>query len=655
MLREGRFLRFLAGSALLIGGVSFLVTVGAQPSGADGAPATPAYWGEFTANNSHAPATISPASITLPGSVVEVATNANTDYALLSNGTVYAWGYGSNGEFGDGNTVNLFTTAVKVVFPADVKITSLPTDALPYEGGLAIDSNGNAWGWGLNSAGYLCLGNTTEQLVPVQLPFSDVTAMTGQSDHTTYDAGGTVYSCGGNANGVLGNGTTRASTTPVKVSNLPTGQVVFLASSWENTGALLANGTYLDWGYNAQGQLGDGQFGVSSWVPVRVPLPLPVTQVFQGGSNAPNGQTLAILSDGSLRAWGNDSYGQLGDGKTSNEASPITIFPPLGVTYRFLASGGATSFAISTSGQVYSWGKGIAGEIGNGSRVNELTPVPVASGVSQISTTAEHTVALVAMTIAPASLSMATVNKAYTATLDVAGGSSPYTWTLSSGALPAGLALSPSGKISGTPTQAGISSFTVEVTDSSSPALTATGTYPVRVTLGISPGSFHPGTVSTPYANGFAAAGGSSPYTWTLSSGALPAGLALSPLGKISGTPTQAGTSSFRVEVTDSSSPALTAVSRMYQMRIAMAISPGTFPPGNVGQPYAQNAAAAGGSAPYTWTLSSGALPAGLALSPSGTISGTPTQAGTSSFTVEVTDSSSPALTATRTCTLRVH
>jgi len=321
--------------------------------------------------------------------VVEVASSNSTQYALLSDGTVYAWGYGDQGELGDGLTANSLTVPVQVQFPVGVKIAYLPTDAMPDDTAMAVDTDGNAWGWGFNAGGQLCLGNTNPQLVPVQLPLSDVSALAGAAGHALYDSHGTVYACGPNGYGTLGTGNLRGSTTPVEVSALAGDDVKVLVASVCNSGALLTDGTYFDWGCNDHGQLGDGTVGGQSDVPVEVPLPLPVTQVAQGGSKVgANGQTLVMLSDGSLRSWGFDTGGQLGDGATSDQASPILFAPPPGVTYQLLATGGQTSYAVSTTGDVYSWGAGEGGAIGNGSTADEFTPVLVESGVSLISATA---------------------------------------------------------------------------------------------------------------------------------------------------------------------------------------------------------------------------------------------------------------------------
>jgi alpha-tubulin suppressor-like RCC1 family protein len=274
-----------------------------------------------------------------------------------------------------------------------VTIAYLPTDAMPYLSAFAVDTNGNVWAWGYNNAGEFCLDSTHRDLKPVELPFTDVTALAGAGSHAVYDAGGTIYSCGNNEYGELGDGSTVTSTTPVQVTALAGQTVTTLVASWANTGALLANGDYYDWGFDSAGQLGDGVVHKIAEVPVPVTLPGPVTQVTEGGSDDGNGQTLVMLAGGSMYGWGCDSMGQLGDEKTTNEKSPELITPPAGVTYQTLATGGATSYAIATTGDVYAWGGDSVGQIGNGTRMpSQAVPVEVASGAASISATAENVV-----------------------------------------------------------------------------------------------------------------------------------------------------------------------------------------------------------------------------------------------------------------------
>ncbi len=356
---------------------------------------TARHWGDFVSSTPNFWTTLaSPTTVKLPGRVIQIASSNAADYALLANGSVYAWGIGNEGELGDGKAKNSRDLPVKVRFPSGVIVASLPGDAMPYNTGMAIDTKGHAWGWGLNVNGELCLGENTEHLTPVRLPFANVTAMAGAGDHGLFDSNGTVYGCGGNGAGDLGDGTTKPSNVPVRVKDLPVGRVRELVASWDNSGALLDSGMYFDWGYNGQGQLGIGTLHTPSSVPVRVPLPLPVTQVALGGSLDSNGQSLVMLSDGTLRGWGDDQYGQIGDHGSGVRPSPVVFSPPTGVKYKFLASGAATSYAVSTTGAVYSWGATSFGAIGNGKRnkVRELAPIMVQSETSQISATAKNVV-----------------------------------------------------------------------------------------------------------------------------------------------------------------------------------------------------------------------------------------------------------------------
>ncbi len=286
------------------------------------------------------------------------------------------------------------------------------------------------------------------------------------------------------------------------------------------------------------------------------------------------------------------------------------------------------------------------------------------SGVASVFTIGFITPAALAITTT--SLPSGQVGTVYSATLAASGGTSPYSWSLTSGTLPAGLALNAAtGAISGTPTAtANATALTFMVTDSSNPAqsksVNLTLTIVSPATLAITTTSLPSGQVGTAYSATLAATGGTSPYSWSLTSGTLPAGLTLNAAtGAISGTPTAtANATALTFMVTDSSVP-MQSKSVNLTLTIApvtLAITTTSLPSGQVGTAYSATLAASGGTSPYSWSLTSGTLPAGLTLNAAtGAISGTPTAtANATALTFMVTDSSSPAQSKSVNLTLTI-
>ncbi|UYV16554.1 putative Ig domain-containing protein [Porphyrobacter sp. ULC335] len=241
---------------------------------------------------------------------------------------------------------------------------------------------------------------------------------------------------------------------------------------------------------------------------------------------------------------------------------------------------------------------------------------------------------------------------AFTRSFTASGGIGGYSYALS-GTLPVGLAFDPaSGTISGSPTQAGSFPITVTVTDigATGPGapFTVSGSYTINVAapiIVISPGALRGATVGVGYSSTISASGGASPYSFAITGGALPAGMSLAPSGLLSGTPSAGGTFSFTVTATDSNvAPGPFNESRTFTLEVAsptITLPATSLSGGQSGTSYsAALAPASGGTAPFTYTVTGGALPAGLSLSSSGTIAGTPSAFGTFAFTVTATDSS---------------
>jgi hypothetical protein len=250
------------------------------------------------------------------------------------------------------------------------------------------------------------------------------------------------------------------------------------------------------------------------------------------------------------------------------------------------------------------------------------------------------------VSITTTSVPAATQNSAYTPfSFAAGGGSPPYAWAVTGGAIPAGMAFSPSGVLSGTPSGTGSSSFTVTVTDSAAQAASQGFTITVAGSISVTTSSLPNGQTGVDYLQFLAASGGTPPYSWAITAGALPPGLALTSgnapgAGTIAGVPLATGTYSFTAHVSDTLGAAGTRALSITVTAGPLTVLTADLPPGVLGQPYAAQLQATGGVAPYTWAVTAGTLPPGLSLASSGAVTGTLTGSGDYPFTATVTDSS---------------
>jgi hypothetical protein len=367
-----------------------------------------------------------------------------------------------------------------------------------------------------------------------------------------------------------------------------------------------------------------------------------------------------------------------GDSFTSNTVT-ITVNPAPNITTTSLPGAtktGAYSQTVVGTGGVtpYVWSLS-AGALPSGLTLNSSTGVisgTVPSGGASssftvkmvdaqgVSDTQPLTITVNAVpTITAATLATATdTQSAYSQTLATTGGTTPFTWTVSSGALPSGLSINATtGVISGAVgASATTQAFGVTLTDANGVTATQSFTINVNAAPNITTLTLPGATKTGTYAQTLVATGGTTPLAWSISSGILPAGLTINAAtGVISGTVSNSAVSeTFVATVTDSN-----GVSDTQSLTIivngAPSITTLTLPGATKTGTYSQTVAGTGGTTPYTWSISSGILPTGLAIAPStGVISGTVNAgATTQTFTVKLTDAD--GVTATQSYTITVN
>ena len=325
--------------------------------------------------------------------VVALATGYHHSCALKADGAVNCWGGNNYGQLGDGSTVNRpsptvvsgLITLVDVVTGVKVVAISVGT----YHT-CALKSNGVVRCWGYNGYGQLGDGTTANKSTPTAVPsLTEVAALTTGWKHScALKTDGTVRCWGANSNGQLGDGTTvdKSTPTPTVVPALfigltPMTGVATITSGDTHNCALKTDGTVRCWGDNTYGKLGDGTNTLRT-TPVVVPGLAGVAAVSAGIDHS-----CALQTDSTVRCWGYNGGGQLGDGTIVNKSSPVAVPSILslaniltGVKVAALATGYNHSCALKTDGAVRCWGANSYGQIGDGTTTQRLAPTAVAGG-----------------------------------------------------------------------------------------------------------------------------------------------------------------------------------------------------------------------------------------------------------------------------------
>jgi alpha-tubulin suppressor-like RCC1 family protein len=324
------------------------------------------------------------------GTYVQLAAGASHGLALRANGSLWAWGSNASGQLGGGSTSPAATPAATG--------TALPTrsTALGSSFGLAVRADGTLWAWGDNTGGQLGTGTTTGRTRPVQIGTDNdwVQVAAGTSFSLALKANGTVWAWGLNNFGQLGStinsGTTVASTTPAQVG---TGVYTRIAAGAFHGLALAPDGSLYAWGNNTYGQLGNGTSSLPSAAnPGLALVSGSYTQVAAGISH-----TVALRADGSLYAWGINDRGQLGISQNfgSGNANSLPVRATAG-TYAAVATGAYHTLALAADGTLATWGSNSDGQLGNlpRSTASAFTASLVAGIYNQVAAGALHSLAL---------------------------------------------------------------------------------------------------------------------------------------------------------------------------------------------------------------------------------------------------------------------
>lgn len=296
---------------------------------------------------------------------VQTAGGREHELALDSAGAVWAWGDNARGQIGIGT---------KVDAKSPTKVTTIATATAVATGhyhSMALLPDGTVQCWGLNANGQLGDGTTILRTRPVAVSgLGNVQAIRGGRDMSmALDGDGAVWVWGLGTSGQLGNGTTNSSSTPKRVPSLSSG-VVAIAAGRDHLAAIKADGTLWMWGNNTVGEVGDGTVAMRT-SPVQINLPDTVVQVELGAEHS-----VALLANGDVYCWGKGTRGALGTGGTTRKLVPTKVaggLPAIGL----IGAGRDHTLAATPGGALWVWGFNDAGQLGDGSTTNRLSPKQV--------------------------------------------------------------------------------------------------------------------------------------------------------------------------------------------------------------------------------------------------------------------------------------
>lgn len=336
----------------------------------------------------HAAAPAAPMSSIPPATYTQIAAGHDHTCALTTEGAVHCWGDNADGQVGDGS--DFPSRPPTVVAGLAEGVTAIVTGG---NHSCALRTDGALRCWGRNSNGQLGDGTTDEQLIPVTVTglSATPTALAAGDGHTcALLQDGSVTCWGRNDHGQIGDGTTTERLLPTPVTALG-GSAVEITAGYAHTCARLSDGSVRCWGQNGDGQLGNDSLSDSS-------TPVTVSGLSRSATALTAGfyHTCAVLSDGDVECWGDNARGQLGDETRDDRRTPVAV-RDLSDDIAALAAGRYHTCALAIDGDVHCWGSSSRGQLGTGSLESSRTPVRLTTlGSDAIALAAgeEHTCAI---------------------------------------------------------------------------------------------------------------------------------------------------------------------------------------------------------------------------------------------------------------------
>uniref|UniRef100_UPI004056BE71 RCC1 domain-containing protein n=1 Tax=Candidatus Electronema sp. TaxID=2698783 RepID=UPI004056BE71 len=297
----------------------------------------------------------------------QIAAGGNHAVVIRPDGSLWIWGENTSGQLGDGTTTPK-DRAVKIDTAVWKQVAAGESHTL------AIKKDGTLWGWGFNQYGQLGDGTWNNQSRPVRVGSANnwLSVAAGAAHSVAVKTDGTLWAWGVNFSGQLGDGTTVNRNLPFQIGTASDWRAA--AAGESHSLAVKSDGTLWSWGDNQYGQLGDGTT-VQREKPVRVGGASSNWQTVTAGYS----HSLAIRTDGTLWTWGDNQYGQLGDGTTERKNKPVQIST---ASWQSLAAGRFHAAAVRSDGTLWTWGYNEYGQLGDGTRTNHSAPVQIGTAAN---------------------------------------------------------------------------------------------------------------------------------------------------------------------------------------------------------------------------------------------------------------------------------